>query len=81
MRELSESWLAHFFPCAANLRHRLVNTKSPAAACAAANRLKALRWQDRATGHWMEYRLAHAASLQFQLMSYGDRNTVAASLG
>ncbi len=46
----------------------------------AANRIKTLRWQDRTTGNWMEYRRNDASTLQFQLVKYGDRNNVAVSL-
>jgi RHS repeat-associated protein len=46
----------------------------------AANRIRTLRWQDRNTGNWMEYRREDAGLLEFRLVRYGDRNNVQVSL-
>lgn len=45
-----------------------------------ANRLKTIRWQDRNTGHWMDYERASAGDLQLKLVRYGNRNAVATQL-
>src|ERR1044071_10400075 len=47
----------------------------PGATCAS-ERIGTLRWQDRNTGDWKEYKRQGAGDLQFRLTRYGDRNDV-----